>query len=148
MEFTDAALRIHVYEQLIAFGHAPTCAEIAQHFGTTSDAVRARLAALRIGKTILVDPRSGELWMAGPFSAAPSAYRLSDGTTTWYANCAWDMFGVAVLVGRPLIAETACPDCDGPMVVACHPDRPPVSGSAVIHFLLPARRWYDDIGFT
>ena len=70
-------LRIFVYDNLVANGLPPTLTEIATHFGTTRAAAQQDLAALRIGKTILVHPESGEIWMAGPFSAAKTDYRLS-----------------------------------------------------------------------
>jgi hypothetical protein len=144
----DDALRIFVYDRLVSAGHAPTSREIGAHFDLSPEDARARLAGLKIGKTVLVNPTTHEIWMAGPFAAAKSAYRLSDGKTTWWANCAWDMFGVAMIVGRPMTAETSCPDCAERVAIECDPDHPPVEGQAVVHFLLPARRWYEDIGFT
>ena len=42
-----------------------------------------------------------ELRMAHPFSAVPTPYRVSAAGRWWYANCAWDAFGVcAALVER------------------------------------------------
>jgi hypothetical protein len=145
---TDESIRIFIYETLVASGHAPTSGEIGAHFGVPASEVRARLAALKVGKTVLVHPRSGEIWMAGPFAASKSAYELTDGATTWWANCAWDMFGVAMIVGRRLVARTACGDCGVEMFVDCDPHQPPPASESVVHFLLPARRWYDDIGLT
>lgn len=145
---SDAALRTFVYDHIIVGGTVPTSAEIGAHFDLGAPAVHERLSSLRIGKTILVHPATREIWMAGPFSAAPSQYKLSDGTTTWYANCAWDMLGVAMLVNRPMIAETHCTDCGERVAVECDPEHPPSECQAIVHFLVPARRWYDDIGFT
>jgi hypothetical protein len=145
---TDDALRIHIYDRLVAFGRAPSAREIGAHFDITTEDAHERLAALRIGKTAVINPQTREIWMAGPFAAGESAYRLSDGKNTWWANCAWDMFGVANIVGRPMMAETHCPDCGERIAIECHPDHPPVECQAVVHFLVPAKRWYDDIGFT
>jgi hypothetical protein len=145
---SDEALRVFIYDQTIGHGPIPTSDTIASHFDSDAAEVRRRLALLRIGKTVAVHPSTGEVWMAGPFSAEPSSYRLTDGATTWYANCAWDMFGVAMLVDRPLVAHTACTDCGEPMTLACDPSRPPAGDAGVVHFLVPARRWYDDLGFT
>lgn len=147
MAATNEQLRVFIYDHLIAHGVAPSCAEMGDAFGETAASVRDQLATLRIGKTVLVHPTTRELWMVGPFSAAPTNYRLTDGSTTWFANCAWDMFGVATLVGRPIRAEVPCVDCDEPLSVHCDPAEPPKE-PFVVHFLLPARRWYEDIGFT
>jgi hypothetical protein len=145
---SDDALRAFVYDHIIVRGAVPPSSEIAAYFDGDAAQVRDRLAALEVGKTILVHPATHEIWMAGPFSAAPTQYKLSDGKTTWYANCAWDMLGVAMLVDRPLLAETHCADCGERIAVECDPLHPPSECQAVVHFLVPARQWYDDIGFT
>lgn len=144
----DQALRVFIYDYIIDRGAVPTSSAIGAHFDMDPAQVRRLLASLRLGKTLVVHPVTGEIWMAGPFSAAPSPYRLTDGVTTWFANCAWDMFGVSVLVNRTLSAHTACTDCGHPMTVQCDPVRPPPDANAVVHFLVPARHWYDDLGFT
>src|SRR3954468_5041903 len=84
-------LRIHVYDHLLQRGVPPRAAEIARHFATDEASAKEALRSLRIGKTILVHPINGEIWMAGPFAAAPTAYRVTSGSTEWFANCAWDM---------------------------------------------------------
>jgi hypothetical protein len=145
---TDTELRVFVYDRLLERARAPSSGEIADAFGVGAEDVRARLGTLRIGKTLLVDPSTGELWMAGPFAAAPTTSTLTDGATTWWANCIWDMFGVAVLVGRKLSGQTRCCDCGETLTIECDPSAPPPDTNAVAHFLLPAREWYADIGFT
>ena len=141
------ALRIYVYDDILATGRPPAVAAIAGHFGTSPAAARDALANLKIGKTILVDPRSGEIWMAGPFAAAETPYRVVGQSRQWWANCAWDMIGVAMIVGERVSVETRCTDCGEPMTIVCDPSAAPRE-DAIVHFLVPARRWYDDIGFT
>jgi hypothetical protein len=147
MSVEPNALRVFVYDELLARGTPPMTADIGAHFGVSPVDARAALADLKIGKTILVHPRSGEIWMAGPFAAAETAYRVSRGERRWWANCGWDMFGVAMIVGEPVRIDARCADCDEPIVIDCTPSAPP-NDEAVVHFLLPASRWYDDIGFT
>lgn len=58
-------LRIHIYDVLLERGAPPSIEELAAHFGVSpSDAIEA-VAALKIGKTVLQAPRTGEIWMAG-----------------------------------------------------------------------------------
>lgn len=141
-------LRVFVYDDMLRRGRPPLCAEIAAHFGISPLVARDALAALRIGKTILVDPRSGEIWMAGPFSAGETPYRVSAGERSWWANCAWDMFGVAHLANRHVTVHASCGDCGESMTVEADPSSPPPNDVGVVHFLVPARHWYDDVGFT
>jgi hypothetical protein len=146
-EIDPAELRVFVYDVIVSRGLPPTSSDIGEHFRVPAETARAELAALKIGKTILLNPKSAEIWMAGPFSSAQTDYRLTDGTQTWWANCAWDMLGIPMILGRRVTAHTVCTDCRAPMAIECDPSAPPVD-SAVVHFLVPARRWYDDIGFT
>lgn len=64
-------LRRFVYDRIVEAGTPPRSEEIGAHFGVDAATARASLAELRIGKTVLVyPPPDGEIWMAGPFSAA------------------------------------------------------------------------------
>ena len=140
-------LRVFVYDHLAGSGSPPSLDEIAAHFGTTRDAARHELGALKIGKTILVHPESGEIWMAGPFSAVKTDYEVNAGDRSWWANCAWDMLGIPMVLNVALQGRTRCTDCGSPMTIDCSPFRAPTI-EAVVHFLVPARRWYEDIAFT
>jgi hypothetical protein len=139
-----------VYDWLFEHGRPPTSAEIAAHLrrgGTAAD-VRRELSELKVGKTILPHPVTGEIWMAGPFASTPTDYSVSSARVTWWANCAWDMLGVAALADQPVRIDARCIDCGDRFTVSVddpgHVDLPPW----VVHFLVPARQWYDDIGFT
>jgi hypothetical protein len=58
------------------------------------------------------------------------------------------MLGVATLVAAPVDIETQCTDCGDPIALNLEPQDQSVGAELLVHFLLPARRWYDDIGFT
>ena len=141
------ALRVFVYDELLDRGVPPSIGDVAGHFRVAPNEARRALTELRIGKTILVHPRTGEVWMAGPFSAAETPYRVTDGRRQWWANCAWDMFGVATIAGATVRVDTRCTDCGEPITLVCDPAAPP-NDHGVVHFLVPARRWYENIGFT
>ncbi|HEV8216180.1 MAG TPA: organomercurial lyase [Gemmatimonadaceae bacterium] len=144
----SSTLRTFIYDKLIVAGTMPSSADIATHFAVgRTDALRA-LSELKIGKTVLPHPRTGEIWMAGPFSAAETQYAVRAGERQWFANCAWDMLGVATLVDVPVDIETRCTDCGDPIALRLEPQDETVGVDLLVHFLLPARRWYDDIGFT
>jgi hypothetical protein len=140
-------LRIFVYGHLVENGLPPMLDEIGKHFGTTRAVAQQELAQLKIGKTILVHPETGEIWMAGPFSAAKSDYQAVAKGRTWWANCAWDMLGIPMVLNAAVKVHTKCTDCGSPMTIDCDPLHPPTE-DAVVHFLVPARHWYEDIAFT
>jgi hypothetical protein len=143
------ALRIFVYDVLVETGRPPSVAAIGAHFGVTAGEARETLGRLKIGKTLLTDPDTGEIWMAGPFSAEPTAYRVTDGRRTWWGNCAWDMLGIPVVVGARVEVEAAWTYSGEPMRMRVDPvTGPETATQGIVHFLVPASRWYDDIGFT
>jgi hypothetical protein len=85
--------------------------------------------------------------MANPFSAIPTPYRVLAQDRSWYANCAWDAFGICAALGVDGSVESACPDCREPYRVEVRDhriDRPDL----LFHVLVPAVRWWDDIVFT
>jgi hypothetical protein len=141
-------LLVYVYDWLLAHGTPPTSSDIAAHFDTTPDEALRALRELKVGKTVLPNPHTGEIWMAGPFSAAPTPYEVSADGVRWWANCAWDMLGIPVVADRPVHIDAHCTDCGEPMTFDVDPRQPTLDAEGVVHFLLPARRWYDDIGFT
>jgi len=144
---TPQALRTRVYDVLLERGLPPTCAELGAHFGTDEVVIRRALGGLNIGKTIQMRPDGSEIWMAGPFAGQASAFRVIGRHAAWWANCAWDMFGVAVIAGEAVHVATHCPDCNEPVELHADPAHAPTD-DLVVHFLVPARQWFDDIGFT
>jgi hypothetical protein len=140
-------LRIHIYEVLLDRGFPPTTVDIARHFRRSRGEVREALRNLKIGKTVLVHPKTEEIWMCGPFASEPTSYRVEGKRATYYANCAWDMLGIPLITNEWVNIETSCTDCGEPIRLSADPESAPPD-DLVVHFLVPANRWYDDIGFT
>jgi hypothetical protein len=85
--------------------------------------------------------------MANPFSAVPTAYRVHARGRAWYANCAWDAFGICAALHVDGRIETSCADCGEPLAVEVQDQRPD-DDSLLFHCLVPAAHWWDDIVFT
>jgi hypothetical protein len=135
-------LRNRTYAAFVELGRAPRAAEL----GGEED-VRAAWRRLHDAHALVLDPETDEIRMANPFSAVPTAYRVRARERGWYANCAWDAFGILAALGVDGRVESACPDCGEPYVVEVEGravDRPEL----LFHCLVPAARWWDDIVFT
>jgi len=146
VEAADLALRNLTYGLFVELGRAPTLAEVAERGGAATDEVRAGWGRLQDQHAIVLD--DGErLRMANPFSAVATPYRVEADGRSWYANCAWDAFGICVALHVDGRFETRCPDCDDPLEVEVRDGRPS-DESLVFHCLVPARRWWADIVFT
>jgi hypothetical protein len=140
-------LRVYIYDQILSSGVPPRIRNLATHFETTESEARDAIAALGIGKTVLPHPGTGEIWMAGPFASDPTPYRVRGKSVSWWANCAWDMLGIAFIAGERVDVDAVCAWSKVSLPLAVSPSRPP-DPLCVVHFLLPARQWYDDIGYT
>ena len=136
----------YVYDSLLERAEVPSLEQIAAAFDRDPSAMARFIREAKIGKTLLLDS-SDATWMAGPFSARPTAYRVRQGSKRWFANCAWDALGIGALVRGPVDISATCADCGERLDFPLASDGDDIP-DWIVHFLVPARRWYDDIGFT
>jgi hypothetical protein len=96
---------------------------------------------------LVLNPATDELRMLNPFSLVPTAYRVEARGRWWYANCAWDAFGICAALHVDGRIETSCADCGEPLAIEVRDERPD-DESLLFHCLVPAAHWWDDIVFT
>jgi alkylmercury lyase-like protein len=96
---------------------------------------------------LVLDLPKAAIRMANPFSAVPTPFRVHAADRDWYANCAWDAFGICVVLEADGRIETSCPDCGEAIHVEVR-DMRPDDESLLFHCLVPAARWWEDIVFT
>ena len=147
MDDADLELRNATYRLFVGLGRAPTADDIGHELGRTAEDVHAGWRRLHDAHAIVLDGATGAIRMAAPFSAVPTPFRVDAAGRRWYANCAWDAFGICAALHVDGRIETVCPDCSEPIVVTVR-DRRPDDTTLVFHCLVPAARWWDDIGFT
>ena len=137
----DLALRRRTYEMFVELGRAPLAGELG------GDDVVAGWRRLHEEHALVLDPATDEILMAHPFSAVPTPYRVQADGRSWYANCAWDAFGICAALHTDGTIETSCSDCGGSLTVEVR-DEQSSDDSLLFHCLVPARHWWDDIVFT
>jgi hypothetical protein len=147
MDRADLELRNHTYQFFVERGRAPTAEEVADVAGSTTTEVEARWRRLHDQHALVLDLDTKQLRMANPFSAAPTPHRVRALDRWWYANCAWDAFGICAALRAGGRIETSCPDCGDTIAVEVQ-DESPSDESLVFHCLVPAEKWWDDIVFT
>jgi Alkylmercury lyase len=143
----DLRLRSLTYGLFVQLGRAPTVSEVGGAAGLTRADVVSGWQRLHEQHALVLDPATGELRMANPFSAVPTRYRVHADGRWWYANCAWDAFGICAALHVDGRIETSCPDCGEALNVEVRKQRPD-DESLLFHCLVPAARWWDDIVFT
>jgi hypothetical protein len=143
----DLELRNRTYSLFVELGRAPSANEVAVAASSSRADVEAAWRRLHDAHALVLNAGTGELRMANPFSAVPTAYRVRAAERWWYANCAWDAFGICAALHVDGRIETSCPDCAQPITVEVR-ERRPDDESLVFHCLVPAAHWWDDIEFT
>ncbi len=142
MDESDLRLRNRTYGLFVELGRAPAPEELGPR-----EEVLAGWQRLHDAHALVLERGGEAIRMANPFSAVPTAYRVQVAGRWWYANCAWDAFGICAALGTDGRIECSCPDCGEPVAVAVRDERPD-DESLLFHSLVPARRWWDDIVFT
>jgi len=141
----ERRLRAEVYAWLLGTTHAPDVATLAAAVAVPEAEVETALRRLADLHTLVLAPESTNIWMAHPFSALPTPFPVVAGERTYYANCAWDAAGILSMVGDGR-CTTSCADCGEQLTFEVSAGE--MDGSSVVHFAVPARRFWDDIGFT
>ena len=143
----DNAVRLHVYRFFVNQGRPPVPAETAEALGMDQGAVEDSLRQLADAHVLVLAAGTPYIWMANPLSAVPTPFRVEAVGRTWFGNCIWDALGVVAMLGDTGTVRTWCPDCRERLAVSVEGNRLS-SGEGVIHFAVPAARWWDDIGFS
>lgn len=144
----DRTVRIHLYQHLVETGQAPSAAETARMFSQPVSAIEDSYRRLAANRAIVLAPASVNIWMAHPFSAVPTAYRVQTARGGYWANCAWDALNIMALLGRDGEAAAHCPDCGALVTLAVRDGILAAPTDAVVHFAVPPRRFWENIGFT
>jgi hypothetical protein len=121
----DAAqlqLRRTIFEAFAATGAPPDVADSPE------------LRALAERHVLVLDD-DARIRMAHPFAAHADGARVDAQGRTWRGNCAWDGFGIVHALELPDATITA-------------QGRTIPGDDVVFHVQVPARHWWDDIGFT
>ena len=147
MDERELQLRTLTYSLFVDLGRAPTSSEVADAARLTSEEVLAVWRQLHDQHALVLNPGTAEIRMANPFSAVPTSYRVQADGRWWYANCAWDAFGICAALHVDGRIDTSCPDCGEAVKVEVRGQLPD-DESLLFHCLVPASWWWDDIVFT
>jgi hypothetical protein len=109
MNADDIEVRNATYRQFAELGRAPTAGEVGAAIRAETERVRASWRRLHDAHALVLDG-NGEIRMANPFSAVPTAYRVDAASRSWFANCAWDALGIGVVLGGDIVIHSECPD--------------------------------------
>ncbi len=138
-------VRMFVFGQAAETGHVPQAHAAA--LGYSKSKVEQVLRELAANKVLILAPNDSSIWAANPFCAVPSPFRVETRKKTYWGICIWDALGIVAALGTDAVIRAACGDCSQTMFLE-------IAGGTlkrsegIIHFAIPAHRWWDNIGFT
>jgi len=144
----DRDVRLAVYRKIVEKGRPPTPPEMAVGLGIETLDVEASIQRLADGHVLVLAPGTPYIWMANPFSAIPTPFEVEVGDRLYFGNCIWDALGISACLHADAHIRTYCPDCSEPLSLDVRDGALEPSANGVIHFAVPAARWWDDIGST
>ncbi len=140
----DGRVRLAVFGHFIDTGSRPGVREVAHRLGLSPDEVEASFRRLSSQRLLVLEEGSSDIRMAMPFSGVPTGFRVETSLGDWWANCAWDALGISAMLQLDARVESRCDDCGDPLSVTVEQGRLAQS-EGVIHFAVPAARWWEDI---
>ncbi|MGH8573304.1 MAG: organomercurial lyase [Gammaproteobacteria bacterium] len=143
---SDNDIRLRIYDHFVRRGQPPVPVELSAELGISSDEVEAAFRRLADDHVLVLVPGTPYIWFANPLCALPSPFSVEAQGRRWWGACIWDALGILAMLGTDGTVSTACPDCAEPLEVSVRGGE--VSGEGVAHYVVPAARWWDDIGFT
>lgn len=147
MDF-DTAVKMNIYQTVAETGQVPTSAEVAGALDSTAGKVEAAFRQLAKKRLLVLEPGDdSRIRMAPPFSGIETQHLVKIGDNSYYANCAWDAFGVAAALHEDGEILSICADCGEALFYQIRDGRPLAQESAV-HFAVPAAKWWADIIYT
>lgn len=147
MQQQDIDLRARIYDEPVNGRHSPRKGELAQAMNLPIAEVDASLRRLAEAHMIVLQPQTGEVLMANPFSAVPTPFLVRSADRSWYANCIWDGMGISAMLHKPVDLQTSCACCGDEIQIRI-PDDCKSNDERVAHFAIPAAHWWDDIVFN
>jgi hypothetical protein len=145
-------VRVRLYQMFLELGRCPSKAEVAADLGCNPREVGDAFHELASAHMLVLQPGSGEVLMANPLSAVPTPFVVETegitGPRSWYGNCIWDGLGVIAMLQGDGRVLASCGCCGESMTVSVRHGKVSSEPPGVVHFALPARRWWDDIVFN
>lgn len=140
-------LRVAVYHHILETGRVPSVAHLAMRTGMVPDDVGRELRQLQAIHALALAPGSDEILMAHPFSASPTPYVVRTADRSFWANCAWDALAIPAVLAVDARVDARCPDCAEPIPLTFRAGLLQ-EHEGVVHFAVPPRRFWENVGYT
>jgi len=140
-------LNQNILASIVDRGSASAISILAKSLGCSVRPIKQSLHALEDHHGVVLHHHSDEIWVAHPFSLAPTNFLVRSKTKEWWGNCAWCSLGVAALVGGDVQITTTLGANDKQITIevkdggVSHPD-------LLVHFPIPMSRVWDNVIYS
>ncbi len=143
----DARVRAAVTTYIVEQGFAPDVEALAARLDCTDDDIKASLQRLDESHGLVLHPNSYDIWVAHPFSLAPTAFWVTSERGSWWGNCGWCSLGIAAMLGEDTRIVTRLGAQDEPLELHVRDGRI-APEDVVLHLALPVAKWWDNVIYT
>ena len=143
----DTQTKLAIYRHFAETGQRPSLEVVAERVGSSVSDVRATYARLRTQRVLALEADGESIRMAPPFSGVPTQHIVVVDGTSYFANCAWDSFGIPAALHRRGRVRSRCEQSGEPLDLEIGLEGPPPC-DWLFHCLVPAAKWWDNIVFT
>ncbi|HEY1250457.1 MAG TPA: organomercurial lyase [Thermoanaerobaculia bacterium] len=149
MSAGDLDVKMAVYRHFAETARRPSPEEVASRAGLPVSDVRDAYARLRAQRVLVLEDDGVSIRMAPPFSGIPTQHVAVAGGKRYFANCAWDVFGIIAALRKGGAVESRCEQTLEPLRLEIGPGGPePPPEGWLFHCAVPAAHWWDDIVLT
>ena len=144
----ERRVRASVYTSFRDRSRPPSAAELSDTLGASPGEASSALRNLADEHCLVLVPGTESIWMAHPFSGTETDFLVTIGDRRWYANCVWDGLAILALFGERSGGSLDTRSPATGEALRFEVSQGAVHGPGIVHFLVPARRFWDDIAYT
>jgi hypothetical protein len=144
---THSELHHHIIKNFVERGRPPTIADLSDALAAPTEQIRVALLALQEYHGVVLHPGTEEIWVAHPFSAAPTNFWVQAAAVGCWSNCAWCAMGAVTLLGGS--AEvTSTIGAESKQVTIRVENGVLADSGLYVHFPIPMAQAWDNVIYT
>src|SRR5215470_16690409 len=111
----DTQTKLAIYRHFAETGQRPSPEVVAERVGADISSVREAYVRLRAQRVLVLEPDGESIRMAPPFSGVPTQHVVIADGIRYFANCAWDAFGIFAALHCPGQLHSRCEQSSEPL---------------------------------
>src|SRR5258708_3312171 len=104
----DTRTKLAIYRHFAETGQKPSLQVVAERVHGDVSRVREAYVKLCAQRVLVLEPDGVSIRMAPPFSGVPTQHVVIVDDTKYFANCAWDSFGIPAALQRAGRVHSRC----------------------------------------